>query len=218
MKLLLTSGGLTNQKIIQGLTDLVKKPFSALNLAFIPTAANVETGDKWWLIEDLEVCKKLGFASIDIVDISALPKELWQKRIAAANVFLFEGGNTFHLMYWVNQSGLKEILPDLLSSRVYVGISAGSIIATPSLILSNSEKSVVKQMKEAVNDDGLAFVDFLIEPHINSIYFPQLTFDYVAKKSKNIPQTIYALDDNSAVKVNGDHVEVISTGRWQKFN
>jgi len=29
---------------------------------------------------------------------------------------------------------------------------------------------------------------------------------------------VYALDDNSAVKVDGDKIKVVSTGKWQKFN
>lgn len=61
MKLLLTSGGLMNDSIISALKDLTQKPFNELNLAFIPTASNMEEGDKWWLIKDLEICKKLGF-------------------------------------------------------------------------------------------------------------------------------------------------------------
>ena len=49
MKLLLTSSGFTNSSISDALLDLTKKPFNELNLAFIPTAANVEKGDKEWL-------------------------------------------------------------------------------------------------------------------------------------------------------------------------
>ena len=42
MKLLLTSGGLENESIISALKDLAQKPLNKLNLAFIPTASNVE--------------------------------------------------------------------------------------------------------------------------------------------------------------------------------
>lgn len=218
MKLLLTSGGLTNDSIISALKDLAQKPFSKLNLAFIPTAANMEEGDKWWLIEDLETCKRLGFKAIDIVDISAIPRVVWQKRLEEANVLLFEGGNTYHLMYWVNKSGLRELLPKILESRVYVGVSAGTIIATPSLILSSVEKELLRKIGETIYDEGLGLVDFLVEPHINNKHFPKLTFDYVEKQSRKISQQIYALDDNSAIKVVGKGITVVSEGKWKKFN
>jgi len=60
MKLLLTSSGLTNKSIAKALLDLAGKPFSELNLVFIPTAANVEKGDKDWLLQDLINCRNLG--------------------------------------------------------------------------------------------------------------------------------------------------------------
>ena len=59
MKLLLTSAGLSNKSIIKALKELTEKPFNELKLAFIPTAANVEEGDKDWLIRDLINCKNL---------------------------------------------------------------------------------------------------------------------------------------------------------------
>lgn len=217
MKLLLTSGGLTNDSIISALKDLIQKPFNKVNLAFIPTASNLEKGDKWWLIEDLKTCKELGFKAIDIVDISALPKKVWKKRLEAADVLLFEGGNTYHLMYWINKSGLRKLLPRLLKDKVYIGISAGTIVATPSLILSSAEKEPVKEIGETIYDDGLGLVDFLVEPHVNNKHFPQLTFDYVEKQSRKIPQQIYALDDNSAIKVVNKKISIVSEGKWKKF-
>jgi dipeptidase E len=219
MKLLLTSGGLSNNSIISSLKKLTEKPFSELNLAFIPTAANIEAGDKTdWFLKDLEICKNLGFKSIDLVDISALPKKIWTKRIEESQIIMIEGGNTYHLMYWVRKSGLEKLLPELLKTRVYIGISAGSMIMAPSLDLSSSEKGIVEDIAEKIEEKGLGFVDFLIEPHINSPYFPDLTFVNFEKQSKNIELPIYALDDNSAIEIIDDKITVISEGNWKKFN
>ena len=218
MKLLLTSGGLANQSIVKALQELVIKPFFVLKIAFIPTAANIEEGDKWWLIGDLNICKQLGFASVDIVDISALPKEIWLKRLDDADIIMVEGGNTYHLMYWFNKSGLSEILPELLKSKVYIGISAGSLIVTPNILNSAAEKPPAEIIGDTIYDQGLALVDFMVEPHINSSYFPELTFENLEIESKKYPYSIYCLDDNSAIKIDGDKVEIISEGEWKKFN
>ena len=77
MKLLLTSGGITNKSIAEALWELVGKKPEDTSLVFVPTASNVEVGDKGWLIEDLKNLQKQNFRSIDIADISALPKEVW---------------------------------------------------------------------------------------------------------------------------------------------
>lgn len=218
MKLLLTSGGLENKSIIKALQELVIKPFGVLKIAFIPTAANIEEGDKSWLIGDLNVCKQLDFASIDIVDISALPKKVWLKKLNEADILMVEGGNTYHLMYWFNKSGLSQELPELLKLKVYIGISAGTMVMTPSIINANYEKKPVQDINETIYDQGLSLVNFMIEPHINSQYFPDSTFENLEIESKKYPHPIYCLDDNSAIKIDGDQVEIISEGEWKKFN
>lgn len=218
MKLLLTSGGLSNSSIINALKELAQKPFSELNLAFIPTASNIEEGDKSWLIDDLETCKDLKFKSIDIVDISALPQELWYKRLQAADIFLVEGGNTYYLMHWVKKSGLREVLPELLKSRIYVGISAGSMIPNPTIILSSSEKSFVETTGVQVSDEGLGLVNFLIEPHINSPYFPDSTFGHIERIATDLKYPVYAIDDETAIRVVDDQIAIISEGAWKLFN
>lgn len=218
MKLLLTSAGLANNSIIKALQELAIKPFSELKIAFIPTASNIESGDKQdWLIADLEKLKELKFNSIDIVDISALPKEIWLERLKDVDIIFVEGGNTYHLMYWFNKSGLSEIFPELLKTRVYVGVSAGSLIATPSILNSKSEKVFAEKIHQKISDKGLSFVNFMVEPHINSVWFPESTFKNLEKQSKNYQYPIYGIDDNTAIKIDGEKIEIISEGVWKKF-
>ena len=57
-----------------------------------------------------------------------------------ADILFFEGGNTFHLMEWVSKSGLANLLPEFLKTKVYVGASAGSMILSPDLILNISRR------------------------------------------------------------------------------
>jgi len=219
MKLLLTSGGLKNQSIINALQELVGRPFSESKIAFIPTASNLEPGDKKdWFIADLVQLKNLKFNSIDIVDISTLPKEIWLKRLEEADILYVEGGNTYHLMYWFNQSGLSEILPELLKTKIYVGVSTGTIIATPSLLNADFEKQPTLDIKEIAYDNGLSLVNFMIEPHINSVWFPDSNFESLEKRSKDYKHPIYGLDDNSAIKVEDDRIEIVSEGEWKRYN
>jgi len=219
MKLLLTSGGFKNQSIVRALQELTTKPFSELKVAFIPTAANLESGDKQdWFIKDLINLKELKFNSIDIVDISALPKEIWLDRLNEVDIIYVEGGNTYHLMYWFNQSGLSKILPELLKTKIYVGVSAGTIITTPSLLNADFEKQPVLDIKEIAYDNGLSLVEFMVEPHMNSVWFPESNFENLEKRSKDYKYPIYGLDDNSAIKIEDDRIEIVSEGEWKRYN
>lgn len=218
MRLLLTSGGLTNKSIINALLELTRKPFTELNLALIPTAANVEKGNKDWFINDLIICKNLGFASVDIVDISALPRDIWEPRLNDADVLLFEGGNTFHLMYWIKKSGLKDLLPKLLINKVYIGISAGSIIASRKLSATTSERYYSEEIGRHKDEEGLGYVNFHIRPHLNSPHFPKIRKEFVEEMAKEIKEPMYVIDDQTAIKVADDKVDIISEGEYLKYN
>lgn len=218
MKLLLTSAGLSNKSISDALLDLAGKPFDQLKLAFVPTASNVEKGDKSWFIKDLVNCKKLNFAQIDIVDISAISRDVWQPRLEEADILFFEGGNTFHLMYWLEKSGLMKILPEMLKTKIYVGVSAGSMVTARSLSLSQSNKLYYEDLSMYKNEKGLGLVDFQVRPHFDSSDFPEANEKNMEEMAKEIAGPIYALDDNSALKVIDGGITVISEGEWKKFN
>src|SRR3989344_8298620 len=110
MKLLLTSSGITNNSLEKALLDLLGKPFNQSNLTFIPTAANIDKSDKSWLINDLNNFRKLGFKSIDITDISAVPRNRWLSSLEESDAFVLGGGNTKYLLDWIWKSELDKYL------------------------------------------------------------------------------------------------------------
>lgn len=218
MKLLLTSGGLTNKSISNALFDMVGKKPEDTTLCFIPTAANIEKGDKYWFINDLINIHKQGFKSVTIADISAVPENIWRSQIEEADILFFEGGNTYHLMEWVNKSGLANFLPELLKTKVYVGLSAGSMITNPDLASTISQAVYDEDYDKLGEVPGLNYVDFYTLPHLNSPYFPKLVEENIKKIAERIPKKIYALDDQSAIKVVDGKVEIISEGKYLIFN
>lgn len=215
MKLLLTSAGLSNNSIVKAIEILLGKPAKGVKLAFVPTAANVESGDKSWMIEDLNNFQKAGF-QVDIVDISAVSKDVWLPRLQGVEVLFLGGGSTFHLMHWVKQSGLQDELPSLLKTRIYAGISAGSCIAGPTIY--NSVQNLFGEKYELEIKDGLGLVNFQIIPHLNSPYFEKIRVENLEEASKALKESVYAIDDNSAVLVDNENIDVISEGEWKKFN
>lgn len=217
MKLLLTSGGLTNKSIEKALFDLVGKKAEETVLCFVPTASNVETGDKDWLINDLKNIDKQGFKEVLITDISAVPENIWIPQMERADILFFEGGNTYHLMRWMNKSGLTEFLPELLKNKVYVGLSAGSMVTSPDLALRMSQIIYGEDLEEEYMK-GLGYVDFYFLPHLNSPYFPERMEENAKEVAKEINKKIYFLDDQSALKVVDGKVEIISEGKYLEYN
>jgi len=218
MKLLLTSAGITNKSISEAFFKLVNKKPEDTALAFIPTAANIEDGDKDWFINDLLNLKKQNLKSIDIVDISALEKDNWLPRLRKADVLFFEGGNTYHLMRWLNKSGLTELLPEMLKDKVYVGLSAGSMVTGKDLALKISQTVYGEDLDETEELKALSYVDFYFLPHLNSEWFPKVNEDEIKKVASNMKEKIYALDDDSALVVENGKVEIVSEGKYIVLN
>ena len=218
MKLLLTSSGITNKSIEKALLELLGKPFNKSHLVFIPTAANVEKGDKSWLVNDMNNFRKLGFASLDIIDISAVSKDIWLRSFKKADILVFGGGNVKYLLKWVKKSGLEKILPKLLKTKTYVGISAGSMATANTVSLSSSGILYYEETGNLENTKGLRFVNFEVRPHLNSKSFPKVRIDYLQKLAKETQNTFYAIDDDTAIKVLNKKISIVSEGKWKKFN
>ena len=218
MKLLLTSSGKTNKSVEKALLELLGKPFEKSNLTFIPTAANVEEGDKTWLVDDMNNFRKLNFASFDIIDISAVSKNIWLSSFEKADILVFGGGNVYHLLKWIKKSGLEDLLPELLKTKVCVGISAGSMVTAKNVSLSSASILYYEKTGNLKKYKGLGFIDFELWPHLNSAWIPKVKLPYFEKLASKIPHTFYAIDDNTAVKVVDNKISIISEGKWKKFN
>ena len=121
-------------------------------------------------------------------------------------------------MEWLNKSGLTKMLPKLLENKVYVGASAGSMVTNNNLGLRISKIVYGEDLDRDSEMKGLSFVDFYFLPHLNDEYFVNLRENIIRNALKNIKEKIYVLDNESAIKIDGDKTEVISEGDWFEMN
>lgn len=218
MKLLLTSSGVTNKTIENAFLELIGRPFEETNILFIPTAANPETGDKSWLVDDLVKFRKLNFKEFNVLDISGVEKEILIPAFENADVLVFGGGDCYYLLEQLKKSGIDEQLKSYIKEKVYVGISAGSMITAETVSISTDSILYYEKKREVKDKKGLGYVNFELRPHLNSDWFPKVRLPNLEKLAKEAKYSFYAIDDNTAIKVIDDKVEVISEGEWKKFN
>ena len=210
-KLLLTSAGITNKSIANALMDMVGKDAKDMKVAFIPTAANVEEGNKAaWFFRQYEDLRKVGVNWIDMIDFTAANVD-WRARLEECDVLLLSGGNTFHLLDQIRKQGFDAYLKAALESKVYVGISASSITMTPSIEVAAIPPGD-PNLPSITDLAGLGFVDFEIEPHCD-----EARFVTIEKYGKEHSKKIYAIDDQTAIKVIDGTIEVVSEGGWKLY-
>jgi dipeptidase E len=220
MKFLLTSAGVKNPSIHDALIDLLGKPIAESTALCIPTAmyANRDgAGHAWRFISGREprtpMCE-LGWKSLGVLELTALSsldEEQWVPMVQETDVLLVGGGDPLYLSYWMRQSGLADLLPSL-SETVYVGLSAGSMIMAPSI-----GEDFARWRPPSGGDETLGLVDFSIFPHLDHEALPENTMADAEKWAAGMPVSCYAIDDETAVKVAGGAVEVVSEGHWKLF-
>lgn len=230
MKLLLTSAGITNDSIRQALVDMLGKPIAQSKAVCILTAMYALPGGNIYAWQMLKELGEMGWQEFGVLELTALPsilEEHWLPTLEAADVIWVSGGITLYLSYWMQTSGFANKLPELLKKAVYVGVSAGSMVVTHSLNLNRAELARTgiyydDEYDEAAppnagSDQTLKLVDFVIRPHLNSDGFLAATLDSMEKWSAKVAVPLYAIDDQTAIKVVDGEVEVISEGEWKLF-
>ena len=60
----------------------------------------------------------------------------------------------------------------------------------------------------------LGIVPFVFRPHLNSRFFYKVREDLLQVKVNESGYEVYALDDNSALKIVDGTIDVISEGEW----
>lgn len=205
------------------LAGLAGKNFDELKIAFVPTAAFVDGGNKDWMINDLYRLHHRG-AWVDVVDIAQLSRDEIRERFEPVDVVFVGGGNTYYLAYQMERSGMYDMLRELLKTKVYAGISAGSMVMGSTIRTSSQAMGSEKFYDPEYDDFGpegrssaktYGAVDFAIRPHLNSRYFPEVTGEKIREVGKMLQTAIYAIDDQSAVQVIDGKVKVVGEGNWK---
>jgi dipeptidase E len=172
---------------------------------------------------------------LELTVLPSIQKKTWEPAVQDADALLFWGGDPVFLSYWMKQSGLTGLLPTLLTNTVYVGVSAGSMAASSTFgetyrdlpgstsntfrsedITFDTPKGEIK--RTLVITQGAGLVDFALIPHFDHDDHPDASPSNAEKWAAKLPVPVYAIDDETAIKVNSGTVEVVSEGQWKLFN
>ncbi len=216
MKLLLTSGGITNASIRDALVDLLGKPIADSTALCIPTAqwghpmcgptsvrGFIGGLPPWGGMTSME------WKALGVLDLTALPTigaERWVPWVREADALLVDGGDATYLCHWMRASGLADLLPSL-TDTTWVGVSAGSMVMTPRI------GDLFVEWPSAPDDRTLGLVDFAIFPHLD--VFPTNTLETAERWAAAIGGPAYVMDDQTAIRVVDGRVDVVSEGTWK---
>ncbi len=190
MKILLTSSGFDNAGIFNKFIDLVGKPADKIKIIYIPTAANGEDDSSWIADAKKEILRQ-GILKQNLIDFD-LDKNPNYDLLDEADSIFVEGGNTFYLAKRFREEEFIPKIKRLLNKGVvYVGVSAGSVLAGKYIDIA----SPFDENKVGLNNfNGMNFTDKIISPHFNTKE-KSIIEDY----EKRIGNKVLRLNDGQAL-------------------
>jgi dipeptidase E len=221
VKLLLTSGGVSNESIKNALVDLLGKPIAESSALCIPTAVHpmgngTAMAGRVIRGEASTPMTELGWRSVGVLELTALPsidREPWVNAVMETDALLVSGGDPMYLTYWLRESGLADLLPSLPDDLVWVGVSAGSMVLAPRV----GEDFLNWTPPGGGGDTTLGIVDFAMCPHMDNPKLPDNSMAEVEKWAARMPIPAYGMDDDTAIRVVDGTIDVITEGNWRLF-
>ncbi|MFH1244756.1 MAG: Type 1 glutamine amidotransferase-like domain-containing protein [bacterium] len=180
-----------------------------LKTAFITTPIEVEdmTDDQWYR-DDRSALTKNGFEFFDYTVTGKDGKD-FENDLASVDAIYVSGGNTNYLLEQSQKSGFMPFIQNFVNSgKLYLGTSAGSIIAGPTLppyLWGDEVKAPNLKNFSCYN-----LVNFTLLPHWGSDAFREA---YLSERMSQIysesnPSFILC-NDNQYVEVVGDRYRII---------
>ena len=173
-------------------------------VTFIPTASNVEKVI-FYVKSAKKAFEKLGM-TVDELDIeTASDAEIYEK--LSKNDFIYlSGGNTFFLLQELRRRGADRIIAEQVSGgKMYIGESAGAMIASPDIKYA-AEMDSVKKAPLLEGYKALGLADFYTVPHYESAPFKKAAQKIIDNYGAQLK--LQPITNSQAVFVSGDEVQV----------
>lgn len=193
-------------KVAEKISKEILKEYS--KLVFIKTASEVEEGDLSWLKDDRDALISSGFEVHDYTITNKTQKEI-KEHLSSFDIIFFSGGNAFYLLQQIQLSKCAEDIKELITAgKIFIGSSAGSIIAGPD-IYPLRHLDPVEKAPHINGFNGLNIVDFLVAPHWTSTSFKKLYLGERIEYLYNTKNKIILLNDNQYIDVKDDLYKII---------
>lgn len=157
-KLLLLSNSTNVGEQFLGYPESAIKTFlgeQPLNIAFIPYAGVTITYDDY--TERVAGRMQAMGYRVRSVHLAEFPKKV----LSESDVIMIGGGNTFHLLNELYQNDLLNLIRrEVLTGKPYVGWSAGSNVACPTIMTTNDMPIIDPPSMSALN-----LIPFQLNPH-----------------------------------------------------
>lgn len=192
-KLLLTSKGLTTVKLRKEFLKLFDRPVQDSTLLILTSKKYHRS-----MSNTIKNFLKAGIVkkNIRIVNLSRIKK----MPPVHEDVLMVYGGNTFYILDRIRKTGADKVIKRFVSSsRLYLGLSAGSIVVHKTIEIAGWGKEGDKNKIKLKNLTGLGFTNIAIYPH-----YKYSQKNSIATFKKMVKYPVVTLTDKQALLILGN--------------
>ncbi|MCS2536071.1 Type 1 glutamine amidotransferase-like domain-containing protein [Bacteroides fragilis] len=189
------------------LIDFANEDLKGKIIAFIPTASLTES-IRFYVKTGKKALEKVGMI-VEEVEITQFSNEEISSILHKCDYIYITGGNTFFLLQELKRKGVDKIISEQVKSgKLYIGESAGAIIASPDTeYMKNVNFAPIEKAPELEDYSSLGLVDFYTIPHYGNFPFKkkgEKVIQLYNEKLQLIPisnkQAIFIEDSNIQIK------------------
>ena len=222
MRMMLTSQGVQEGPLLDTLVDLLGKPLAESRAVAVIDGMLPFAGDRTKLLTDLLDFRGLGWAELNVMSLFGGPRSVIEDRLRSADVVFCYGGSNHWLAHAWTSTGLAPVLRELLDEKVYIGLSAGSMIFSrqhAAAVEAFDDQEEVEMLQLDAVAAAVPLFDWVVMAHLGAPYFPDATDEWAASSAARLGGPVWFLDDTSALVVRDpeQEPEIVSSGHWLRF-
>ena len=174
-------------------------------VAYIPTASKVEK--LGFFIRIGKWALRFSGMRVEELEISQATRQQIKDTLARNDIIFVAGGNTFYLLQELRRTGANQLIIDEVNQgKLYIGESAGAIIACPDIGYSAIMDDPAKAA-DLTDYSGLGLVDFYVVPHYQSREFKASSEQMVQENQDQ--KELAVINDNQVIWVHEDNFEIL---------
>ncbi len=185
-----------------GVKEVLFVPYAGVSISYDEYTAKVEN-----------VFNKLGY---DIKSVHRAEDPV--KAVEEAEAIAVGGGNTFHLVHMMHETGIMDAIRKKAEAGTpYMGWSAGSNVACPSLKTTNDMPIIQPRSFET-----LGIVSFQINPHYTDAIIPNHNGETREDRIReflvaNPDMVVVGLKEGTMLRIEGEDIEYIGSKTVKVF-
>ena len=191
------------------LPDFAEEDLKGKTVTFIPTASIPETV-KFYVGSGKKALEKLGL-TVEELELTKASTEEISTKLCKNDYIYIAGGNTFFLLQVLKKTGADKVLTnEILSGKLYIGESAGSMIVSPNIEYAKGMDNF-KKAPGLENFSALQIVDFYPLPHYTNFPFKKAVDKIISEYASNLK--LNPISNGQVITVRGEDIQVVEKNK-----